>query len=319
MNDSSRLQHLPVSFFSIVMGMTGLTIAVARMEPLMSLGRTVSLTLLTISAALFVALLSLYGLKLLRYRDAVAHEWSHPVHISFFPTISISTILLSIATLHTLPSLSSILLVVGALLQLILTLLVLSAWLYHTRFEIQHSNPAWFIPVVGNILVPIAAVHFFSPEVSWFYFSVGILFWIVLFTIIVNRLVFHHPLPAKLMPTFFILIAPPAVGFVSYLSLVGELDTLGRVLYYSGLFLTLLLLVQAPRFSKLDFALSWWAYSFPLAAITIATELMYEQTGLTFFKVLAFALLTLLVAMIALLVLKTANAVRRQGICLPAG
>lgn len=319
MQHPSRLQHLPVSFFSTVMGMTGLTLAVAGIESLTGLGRTLSTMLLAASAGLFAILLAAYGLKLLRHQDAVAHEWAHPVHISFFPAISISMILLSIAGRELLPTASAYLLAIGAILQLGLTLAILSAWLYHTRFEIQHSNPSWFIPVVGNILVPIAGVHAFSAEFSWFFFSIGILFWIVLFTILVNRLIFHPPLAAKLMPTFFILIAPPAVGFLSYLSLVGELDAMARILYYSGLFLTLLLLVQAPRFSKLDFALSWWAYSFPLAAITVATERMYTETGLAFFKLLAFALLALLVTMIGVLVAKTVKAVRHHGICVPAG
>lgn len=45
-----------------------------------------------------------------------------------------------------------------------------------------------------------------------------------------------------------------------------------RVFYtLRGLFLTLLLFTQIGRFARLQFALSWWAYSFPLAAITIAS------------------------------------------------
>jgi tellurite resistance protein len=39
--------------------------------------------------------------------------------------------------------------------------------------------------------------------------------WAVMFTIIMNRIVFHNPLPQKLMPTLFILIAPPAVALIS--------------------------------------------------------------------------------------------------------
>jgi tellurite resistance protein len=39
--------------------------------------------------------------------------------------------------------------------------------------------------------------------------------WAVMFTIIMNRIVFHKTLPQKLMPTLFILIAPPAVALIS--------------------------------------------------------------------------------------------------------
>jgi len=133
----------------------------------------------------------------------------------------------------------------------------------------------------------------------------------VLFTVIVNRLVFHNPLPDKLMSTFFFLIAPPAVGFLAYSGLVGGLDAMGRILYYTALFLTLLLLVELPRFSRLELTLSWWAYSFPMAAITTATLEMYRHTGSALFLYGGMLLLALLV--------KTVAAVRRHGICVPEG
>ena len=44
------------------------------------------------------------------------------------------------------------------------------------------TNP-WFIPVVGNIIVPIAGVDDAPAEVSWFFFSFGLIFWIALFTL----------------------------------------------------------------------------------------------------------------------------------------
>jgi len=114
----------------------------------------------------------------------------------------------------------------------------------------------------------------------------------------------------------FILIAPPAVGFISWFQLVGEINPLGRILYYFALFMTLMLLTQTRRFLKLEFFLSWWAYSFPMAAITIASFLMYEQLQLPFFKGLSVGLLGLLTGLIGILVIKTAQAVRAQAICI---
>lgn len=119
------------------------------------------------------------------------------------------------------------------------------------------------------------------------------------------------------MPTFFILIAPPAVGFIAYIKLTGELDAFARVLYYSGLFLTLLLLTQAKRFTKLQFFLSWWAYSFPLAAITIATLVMYDLTGKSFFSSIGWGLLGLLTLVVVYLLYRTMKAVSNRKICQP--
>jgi tellurite resistance protein len=136
-------------------------------------------------------------------------------------------------------------------------------------------------------------------------------------TIIFYRVLFHHPLDQKLMPTLFILIAPPAVGFLAYMRLAGELDAFARILYYSGLFLTLLLFTQAPRFFRLGFFLSWWAYSFPLAAISIASMAMFEQSGQLFFAVAGGGLLLVLTAIVMVLIVRTINAVIRHRICVP--
>ncbi|MGP9831824.1 SLAC1 anion channel family protein [Marinobacter sp. NSM] len=314
--ESSRLQNFPVSWFAMVMGLAGLTIALHRAEAAFSLPSTASFAALVLTITVFISLVVLYALKATRYPRQVEAELNHPIKLNFAPTISIGLILISIAMFPHHQGTSLIIWGVGTALHLGFTLYVLSAWIHHTHFEINHMNPAWFIPIVGNILVPIAGVQHGFTELSWFFFSIGLVFWLVLLTIIFNRMFFHHPLPGKLLPTLFILIAPPAVGFVSWLQLTGELDSFARVLYYSALFLTLMLFTQVSRFLKLQFFLSWWAYSFPMAAITIATLTMYQRLDSPFFKWLGVALLGLLMLLISGLVLRTAIAVRRREICI---
>ncbi len=313
MND--RLAFLPVSFFSMVMGLSGLSIAVQQADILMDGLHGIGTAIALLSAAVFVILCGLYATKTLRYPAAVREELSHPVKMSFGASFTVSLVLLSIALYASAPSLSWWLWAVGSGLHLAFTLYVLNAWIYQSHFEIHHISPAWFIPVVGNILVPVAGVTHGAQELSWFYFSIGLLFWLVLFTIIVYRMIFHHPLPDKLLPTLFILIAPPAVGFISYVKLTGSIDSFAHVLYYSAVFLTLLLFMQLPRFLRLPFFLSWWAYSFPLAAMTVATLIMYRHTGVGFFGGLATLLLSLLSLIILALIARTALAIRDQQIC----
>ncbi|TVT30570.1 SLAC1 anion channel family protein [Marinobacter vinifirmus] len=311
----SRLQHFPVSWFAMVMGLSGLTIALHRAETVFNLAIQPSLAALVFAITVFLALAGLYLLKAVRYPQQVKGEFNHPVKLNFAPTMSIGLILISIALLPHSKSLSLAVWTLGVALHLVFTLYVLATWIHHTHFEINHMNPAWFIPIVGNILVPIAGVQHGFTELSWFFFSIGLVFWLVLLAIIFNRMFFHNPLPGKLLPTLFILIAPPAVGFLSWMQLTGELDAFGRILYYSALFLTLMLFTQAPRFLKLPFALSWWAYSFPMAAITIATLGMYQLLGSPFFKWLGAALLVVLVVLIIGLLVRTAVAISRREIC----
>lgn len=310
-----RLQHFPVAIFASVMGLSGLAMALNQAGRVLDFPVPAGNAVAALAGLVFALLAVLYLAKFLRFRSSVVADLNHPVRMSFAATISVSLILLAGLALPFVPRLSAALWAGGAALHLMLTLYVLSAWVYQPRFELNHINPAWFIPVVGNILVPIAGVHHAGPELSWFFFSIGLLFWIVLFTIIVYRMIFHHPLPERLLPTLFILIAPPAVGFISYLRLTDSLDAFARILFYGALFITLWLLIQAPRFLRLPFYLSWWAYSFPLTAMASASLIMADRTGASWLYVTSYGLLFLSIVVVSWLAVRTVMAARQGQIC----
>ncbi|MCV6590211.1 MAG: SLAC1 anion channel family protein [Marinobacterium sp.] len=306
----ARLEHFPVAFFAMIMGTTGLTLVWQKATHVLQMPAFISQLLLALVAVLFVSVISAYGYKFINFRQAVNAEFNHPIKISFFPAFSIALLLLSVATLEIAPNLSHLIWLLGATVHLMLTLYVISQWIFHPKYQIQHSTPAWFIPVVGNIVVPIAGVEHGYIELSWFFFAIGLIYWLVLKTLIFNRMLFHDPLPEKLLPTLFILIAPPAVGFLAYMKLNGgELDTLARVLFYAAIFLVLLLATQINRFRQIQFYMSWWAYSFPLAAATLAAQVMYSKTGHGGLQLLSYLLLALCTAIISLLLYRTAKAV----------
>ncbi|HHO70103.1 MAG TPA: C4-dicarboxylate ABC transporter [Halothiobacillus sp.] len=314
----SRLSHMPVSLFAVVMGLAGLALAVRQGEQLWEIAQVLSTVLLVVSIGIYIAIAVAYSLKFLRYRESVTWEFNHPIRLSFFPAISIGLILIAILLVPISAPLAKGVLIVGATIQLVFTLVILSAWIHQDRFQITHSNPAWFIPIVGNILVPVGGAPLGLIEVSWFFFSIGLVFWIVLLAILMNRYFFHSPMPSKLLPTLFILIAPPAVGFISWVNLHGGLiDDTARILYYFGLFITLMLFFQIRRFTTIPFGLPWWAYSFPLAAFTIATMMMCGAMGGWFFNVLSVVLLVALIALLTMLVVKTIAAMRAGKICVP--
>ena len=312
-----RLAHFPVSIFSTVMGLAGLAIAWQKAHMALGVPALIWQSIAGFASVLFFGLLAIYGVKLLRFPRAVGAEWKHPVRVNFFPTISICLLLLGIVWLETVPTASLMLWAAGTLIHLAFTFAILSSWMYHTHYDIKHANPAWFIPVVGNLFVPICGVQFASPELAWFFFSIGMIFWIVLMTIVFYRIFFHEPIPARLLPTLFILLAPPAVGFIAYGVLVPQLDGFGRVLYFTALFLTLLLGSNVLRFIRGGFFISAWAYSFPLAAMTIASFAMAKRSGLDFFHWIAAALLVIVSLIVVVLIAKTLSAVRRHAICVP--
>jgi len=311
-----RLEHFPISFFASVMGTAGLALAWKKAHHVLGLPAEVGLALQWWALALFNLIAIVYLAKLLRHGAAVRHEFTHPIRLNFFPAVSIGLLLLGAAFADTLPEFARGLWALGAVLHLGFTLTVMSSWIHHTRYEIKHANPAWFIPVVGNIVVPVAGVGFAPAEVSWFFFSIGVVFWLMLMTIVMNRLFFHEPLPERLTPTLFILVAPPAVGFIAWTRLVGEIDSFARILFYFALFLTLLLASNALRFFRLRFFLSTWAYSFPLAAMTIATLIMAERLG-GLFVPLGALMLGILSIVLVWLTWRTVQGIRQGEICVP--
>lgn len=316
-SEPDRLENFPVTFFAVMMGLLGLTLALAAAER--AAGSTLPLSQAVLGAAVIVFLVLgfFYALKLRRHPDAVRSEWNHPVRVAFFPTISISLLLLGTALAPLYPGLAYAIWGVGAAAQAVLALSVIANWIGHRSFQAVHLSPAWFIPAVGNVIVPLAGVGFGAIELSWLFFSAGLMFWLVLLTLVMNRLIFHDPLPGRLMPTLVILIAPPAVAFVAWVRLTGDVDAFGRILLNAGYVFALVVLTQAPRFFRLPFALSWWALTFPVAALAVASFVFAHETGSQYHRIIGFALTTVLAFSVATLIVRTAQAIRAKQICRP--
>lgn len=312
-----RLKHFPVPLFAVVMGLMGLSLALqASATAFPVLGFLASLAM-WFGIAAFVTIALFYIAKCLKFSDAVQAEWNHPVKLAFFPAISISMLLMASALLVSFPQTAKGIWIIGALLQGVLTIAVISGWISHRSFEVGQLTPAWFIPAVGNVIAPIAGAKLGFIELSWLFFSAGLVFWMILLTLVFNRLIFHNPIPAKLFPTLVILIAPPAVAFVAYLSLTGTVDTFARILLNSGYVFAILVAVQIPKFKGLPFALSWWALSFPVAGLTIASFQFATATGSWAHIVIGTSILVVLLIIMTGLIWRTALAFARDEICLP--
>lgn len=314
---TARIAHYPVTVFAIGMGMMGLTLALGAGEQAFGLPRIGSTWVLGLSVLLLGTVAAGYAAKALTHPAQVRAEWTHPVRIAFFPTIPISLLLLATAISGLLPGLAHALWLLGAEVQGALALAVISAWIGHRAFQPAQLSPAWFIPAVGNVIVPLEGARLGYMEISWLFFSGGLIFWVVLLTLVVNRLMFHDPLPGKMVPTLMILIAPPAVAFTAWLRLSGEIGPFGHFLLSAAYVFALIVATQAGRIRAVPFGLSWWALSFPLAALAIASFGYAGTTGSEPHRLIGAGLLALLGAVVAGLILRTAQAIRAGTICVP--
>jgi tellurite resistance protein len=315
MQKNLRIKNFPISFFSIVMGLTGFSISLQKGIEILHLSSILPNFFLYFAISVFFVLTISYIRKICLFPSLIKAEFFHPIKINFFPTFSISILLFSVAFLNINLTISKYLCLVGMILHLIFSIFIISIWIQH-KFAITHMNPSWFIPAVGNILIPVTAVTHFPLEISYFFFSVGFFFWGILLVVFFYRIFFHEPLAEKLLPTLFILIAPPSIGFIAYFKLSAEVNDFGKILYYFALFLTILMFSQIKMFTKIKYYLSWWAYSFPLAAISIASALMYHTSKAYIFKSIYLTLLLILTIVIAILIIKTLTYIRNKKICI---
>lgn len=310
-----KLQHFPITAYAVVMGLSGLSIVLGKFYHMQWAPKFFYDSILFFTFALFLVITFLYGLKTIRHPEEVKADFRHRIRVNFFSAISISFILLAIGFMTYWPFLSLTLWWTGTILHTYFMLHTIRYWVQH-NFEIQFINPAWFIPVVGNILVPVAGIEYMPKAFSFIYFAIGFFLWIILFAIFLNRAIFHHQLPQKFIPTLFILIAPPAVGFIAYIRIAQSWDSFAMFMLFIAYFFLALLIFLYKSFRKLQFFLSWWAFTFPLMAITIASVVAFQVSAMPVYKYVSFILLVLAILTVILVSWKTINKISKGEVCI---
>ncbi|MRW84934.1 C4-dicarboxylate ABC transporter [Pseudoduganella sp. FT26W] len=268
-NDSTPLSYLPVGIFGGVMGLTGLSVAWRLAHQHFGAPLWISQAIGVAAVAAFVALVVAYGVKAWTGRDAVRAEFNHPIAANLFGTPMISLLLLPFVLADYSLALARLSWVLRALGMTALAWLIVLRWMT-VRQAPTHVAPAWIVPVVGMLDVPLAV-----PQLQWqglhevmvFGLAVGLFFAVPLFTLIFQRLAQEEALAPALQPSLLILVAPFAVGFSAYVTTTGGIDLFAQALYMLMLFVLAVLLGRLRHLPHCSpFRVSWWAASFPLAA-----------------------------------------------------
>ncbi|MBI3873560.1 MAG: SLAC1 anion channel family protein [Arcobacter sp.] len=313
--EQNRLKFFPIMMYAVVMGLGGLTITYQKAHIWLGFPSIIGVVLMYLTTIAFFTISIIYMAKYFKYKQAVIMEFNHPIRINFFAAISISMLMLAIIYKETYLPLSAFFWYVGVVLHFALTMHTISFWINKNQV-LDHSNPAWFIPIVGNVLVPVGGIGFANAGILNYFFSVGMFFWIVLFALIFNRIIFHHQLATKFMPTLFILIAPPAVGFLAYVKLYEQIDTFALMLFNMGLFFTFLVAFMYKNFIKIKFFISWWAFVFPVAAMAISSMLMFHKTQDMALFVLSYILIVAVTLIVVVVAYNTILNINEKEICI---
>jgi tellurite resistance protein len=196
--EKSSLQHLPLTLFTTVMGLGGLTTATESVERHFGVPGYASIALLVLTSAVWLTLTAAYLTKWIRYPGAVRDELNNPIRLSFFPAISVGLLLITTSLLPYVPAVTHVLWWIAVAAQLVFTLLILNRWIHTERFTVEHNSPAWFIPILANLLVPISgAPRSVTSKSRTSFLRLESFFGCPYLAISLNRSFFFAPIPQK--------------------------------------------------------------------------------------------------------------------------
>lgn len=281
MHKTSWLARFPVGLFAIPVGLFALAGAWRRTAvfgwPAEVQG--VGTTLAWLGVAVLGMLLVLYLAKCLRYPHTIRNEFTHPLAGSLMALISVSVLLCVVyfgEPFHT----GWLVLALSALaLQGVIAVRVV-AMLTTASLPVASVTPALYIPPVAGGLVGAMALSTLGyPGWAALLFGMGLASWGLLEVRVLNRL-FEGVMPEPLRPTIGVEMAPPAVATLAaaviWPTLPGDVLIIGLGLSSGPI---VAVMARYKWWSKVPFAIGFWSFSFPLAALSGAVIEVVRRGG----------------------------------------
>lgn len=260
-----------------------------------------------ITAVLAAILVVAYIARWVAHLDAALADLRHPVLGPLYGLFPGGLIVVAVLVAAIGPSL----LPAGAVTPSVATLTIIGAvlafaiaatftyLLFTGETDAQAVNGGWLIPPVVNIIVPLGLVPLLTHvapstgrlllALSYAYFGIGFFLFILVISMVHDRLVLH-PLPsAALAPSLWIFLGPVGAGSLALLGLakgaapffgpsapaVSTLTLLVVSAFWGfglwALTAAALLLMRYLRRGPLPYGLGWWGFTFPIGAYAVAT------------------------------------------------
>ena len=308
-----RIRGMSVAWFSFNLATSAVALASYALGQAAHLAalETLAHLLAYFNTAVYVVIAAAFLAKLSMVRGEFLRQLKHPVRGPFITAISIATMLLALdwGVVLGSPSVAAWFFYTGTLLHTVFFIAIIYGFIMHEKIEIHAMHPGWYMPAVGNVLVPYIGGLLEGEGVPvphsllGIYLGTGVVFWLALFTIWLYRSIFHHPPPARLIAATWINLAPPSVAPMAYESILSlgpkayhqavkslsgqpvvakYLGAFFDMFYYTfwgtaGLLLAIILVLTAVYIRRrlMEFAESWWAFVFPVAAYSISTIHLY--------------------------------------------
>jgi C4-dicarboxylate transporter/malic acid transport protein len=346
---ATRVRTLHPGWFASVMGTAVLAVITATgpgevgaLEPFWSV---LAVAFLTVATGLAVALGWAYAVRWTVHRDAALADLRNPVTGPLVGSVPGGLLVLSAAYSAAGPlvlpdsvarGVATALVLVGAPLALFVGVVWADEVVDTAPIPLASITGTWFLPPVIAVLVPLAMAPLLPswPEPGlWLAFGyalvgAGLILYLLVAGLVVARLAMVGPPPPPLAPAVWIALGPPGAGGVALLRLADAAPASGvavsealqaatlvlaTALLGFGLWwlaFAALVLRRQRRRGPVPYTPAWWAWTFPLGALTALTLALGRLWGSSAVTAGGMVLLVATITVWLLVAARTVQAVR---------
>ncbi|MFI1941276.1 TDT family transporter [Streptomyces purpureus] len=326
------VRHIGPNWYATVMGTAIIANAGATLPVDVPGLRTACTVVWALSFVMLLTLLTARVLHWTHHRDRVREHLLDPAVAPFYGCLSMALLAVGGGTMivgqdwigqQAAVAVNAVLFTAGTATGLAAAVAIPYLMVVHHRVE--SASPVWLLPVVAPMvsaaLGPLLVPHL--PAGQWqqamllgcyALFGLSLLATLVMLPLVFGRLVTAGPLPLVLTPTLFLVLGPlgqsttavnkfadvaPGVlpasyaeGFTAFAVIYG-VPVMGFALLWLALAGAMAL---RARRQGMGFAMTWWAFTFPVGTCVTGAEGLALHTGLDALRWLAVGLYVALVA-----------------------
>ncbi|HBV87845.1 MAG TPA: C4-dicarboxylate ABC transporter [Desulfosporosinus sp.] len=304
------IKYLAPGWFAVVMGTGGLANILYQWQKGFQGGYILSLVIALIAVGLYFLVLVPWVIRWFWFFDYVQRDLHHPVASNFFVTMPVATIIVG-TNVYTIWStyLGETMTFIISITAWIIGVIGVTFFSFYTTFRIirveesprpETTNFSWIMAPIANMATLLLGnsvlVLSLSHKPMWsmsilvvniIMLGIGFFLFIFISAVIFVRLIQHALPPADLTPSFGILLSAVGLAVIAIVDITTSAQYLGiltsielaylgaAIIWGFGIWvigITGLISIHYVRRGGIPFGLGWWAYIFPLAAYTIASQ-----------------------------------------------